>query len=400
MDEEALRLKFDALAPALNERMRRLLAAAEARAIGRGGIAAVCRASGVSRSTVERGLLELDESDPLPPEATRRRGAGRKLAIELDPTLLEDLEALVEPTQVGDPMSPLKWTSKSVRKLSQELQAMGHAVSYRTVGSLLGDLGYSLQLNKKSKEGKQHVDRDQQFRYINRLVRRMQRAGQPVISVDAKKKELVGDFKSTGKAWRPKKNPEPVRVHDFIDPELGKANPYGVYDLSRNTGWVSIGIDHDTASFAVKTISRWWKAMGTPAYPEAGELMITADSGGSNGSRVRLWKLELQELADKTGMKITVCHFPPGTSKWNKIEHRLFSFISTSWRGQPLVSLAVIVNLIAATKTETGLRVRCEIDKGTYPKGVIVSDEEMETINITRHTFQGDWNYTIHPRTT
>jgi hypothetical protein len=294
-------------------------------------------------------------------------------------------------------MSALRWTSKSVRRLADDLRGMGHPVSHQLVANLLREAGYTLQANRKSREGSHHPDRDTQFRYINDLVRRFQKAGQPVISVDTKKKELVGDFKNPGKTWRPKGAPEPVRVHDFIIPEQGKAIPYGVYDLTRNAGWVSVGIDHDTAAFAVNSIRRWWQKMGRPAYPRARSLLITADSGGSNGPRVRLWKWQLQQFATKTGLTLTVCHFPPGTSKWNKIEHRLFSYISTNWRGRPLVSLAAIVSLIASTRTKTGLRVRCELDRGRYPQGKVVTDRQMENTNIDGHRFHSDWNYDVNP---
>src|SRR5947199_3881852 len=332
------------------------------------------------------------------PPRIRRPGGGRKKMLAKDPTLLTDLEGLVEPTASGHPQSPLRWTSKSVRHLTEALQRMGHAVSRQLVAELLAAAGYSLQANRKTREGPNHPDRDAQFRYINQQVRRFQATGQPVISVDTKKKELVGDFKNAGRQWRPTGQPEPVRVHDFLIPERGKAIPYGVYDLTRNAGWVSVGIDHDTATFAAQTIGRWWRKMGRPRYRRARSLLITADAGGSNGARVRLWKWELQRLANRTRVAITVCHLPPGTSKWNKIEHRLFSYISTNWRGQPLVSLAVIVNLIDATRTAAGLRVRCELDRGAYPKGQDVTDSEMATLNRVPHRFHGDWNYTIHPR--
>ncbi len=390
--------KFEALAPALNERARRVWAATEAKALGHGGIVAVWRATGISVSTIRRGLEELDSGEIAEVGRVRRHGAGRKKALEKDSTLLADLEGLVEPTASGHPQSPLRWTSKSVRKLAAGLQAMGHSVSHQLVAELLHAAGYSLQANRKAREGTDHPDRDAQFRYINRRVRRFQRAGHPVISVDTKKKELVGNFKNPGKQWRTKGNPEPVRVHDFIIPEKGKAIPYGVYDLTRNAGWVSVGIDHDTASFAARAIRRWWQKMGRPIYRNADSLLITADAGGSNGPRLRLWKWELHQLAKRTGLSITVCHFPPGTSKWNKIEHRLFSYISSNWRGQPLVSLAVIVSLIASTRTEGGLRVRCELDKGSYPKGQEISAEQMAQINLVRHRFHGDWNYTIKPK--
>ena len=398
MDAGQLRAKYRALAPVLNERARRIWAATEARAAGRGGITLVSRATKISYSTIVRGLNELKSGEDAESGRVRRRGAGRKSALEKDPQLLADLEALVEPTASGDPESPLRWTSKSVRKLAEHLQLRGHAVSHQLVAELLSGAGYSLQANRKTREGTEHPDRDEQFRYINRQVGRLQTDGQPVISVDTKKKELVGDFKNTGKQWRPKDNPDLVRVHDFLIPENGKAIPYGVYDLTRNAGWVSVGIDHDTASFAARTILRWWRKMGHPVYPRAHTLLITADAGGSNGPRVRLWKWELQQLADRTGLTITVCHFPPGTSKWNKIEHRLFSYISTNWRGQPLVSLAVIVTLIASTQTAAGLRVRSELDKHSYPDRQEVSDEQMSKINLQRHRFHGDWNYTIHPQ--
>jgi hypothetical protein len=396
---QLLRQKYLALAPALNERSRRLWAAIEAKSIGHGGISIVERAVAISHSTISRGMKELKSGQkPMDAEHIRRPGGGRKNAATQDPTLKKDLEALVEPTLAGDPQSPLRWTSKSLRKLSTELQAMGHKASHQTVAALLMEAQYSLQANRKSvEEGKRHPDRDAQFRYINEQVLKFQRIHQPVISVDTKKKEIIGDFKNAGKEWRPKGTPERVRVHDFLIEENGKAAPYGVYDITRNAGWVSVGIDHDTASFAVSTIRRWWQGMGRRVYPQAKKLFITADSGGSNGARLRLWKWELQKFADETGQSITVCHFPPGTSKWNKIEHRLFSYITMNWRGRPLTSLVTIVSLIASTRTKKGLRVRCEIDKGRYPKGIEISDEQMTTINLHRHSFHGDWNYTIRP---
>lgn len=398
MDTETLRTKYTALAPALTERSRRLWAATEARALGRGGIERVKQATGLARSTIERGIRDLDSDEPLSPERTRRPGGGRKRATDKDVTLSADLDALVEPTASGDPDSPLRWTSKSVRRLAEELRAQGHVVSHTLVAELLDASGYSLQGNRKTREGPQHPDRDAQFRYILDQVRRFQKRGQPAISVDTKKKELVGDFKNAGREWRPKGTPEPVRVHDFLIPEQGKAIPYGVYDLHRNEGWVSVGIDHDTASLAVNAIRSWWQRMGRPAYPRATSLLITADAGGSNGPRVRLWKWELQRFANRTGLAITVCHFPPGTSKWNKIEHRLFSHIATNWRGKPLVSLAVIVSLIGSTTTAAGLRVRSEVDHGSYPQGTVVTDEQMARVNLKPHRFHGDWNYTIRPR--
>jgi hypothetical protein len=400
MDPETVRAKYAALAPVLNERSRRLWAATEAKALGHGGIAAVERATGISRSTIQRGLRELESfGEVLDPDRVRRSGGGRKRIVEKDPTVFSDLDALVEPTASGQPDSPLRWTSKSVRKLSDELQAMGHDISYPVVADLLHESGYSLQANRKSREGTTHPDRDAQFRYLNEIVQAQQARGEPVISVDTKKKELVGDFKNPGREWRPKGEPERVRVHDFVLPDRGKAIPYGVYDLSRDEGWVSIGIDHDTSSFAVRSIARWWEIMGRPAYEGPASLLITADAGGSNGYRVRLWKWELQRFADQSGLSLTVCHFPPGTSKWNKIEHRLFSYISMNWRGKPLTSLAVIVSLIGATTTTKGLRVRSEIDRESYPQGIKISDDQMASIQLERHDFHGDWNYTIHPNT-
>jgi hypothetical protein len=394
---DVLRTKYARLGPALNERSRRLWAATEALALGRGGIAAVEQAIGMARSTISRGIKELSSADLPEPERTRRSGGGRKRAVEKDATLLADLDALVEPTTSGAPDAPLRWTSKSVRKLTGELQAMGHEVSHQLVADLLHELDYSLQANRKTREGPPHPDRDAQFRYISDRVQRFQEERQPIISVDTKKKELVGDFKNAGREWRPQGSPEPVRVHDFIIAGQGKAIPYGIYDLTRNEGWVSVGIDHDTASFAVNAIDRWWDLMGRDVYPEAKSLLITADGGGSNGSRVRLWKWELQQFADRTGLTVTVSHLPPGTSKWNKIEHRLFSHIAMNWRGKPLVSLAVIVSLIGSTRTERGLRVRSEIDAGAYATGVSVTDAQMASIRLERDAFHGEWNYTIQP---
>ena len=399
MDITTLRRKYRAVAPGLTERSRRLWAAAEAAALGHGGIAVVERATGISRSTISRGLREVASGAhaTLPPERTRRAGGGRKRAAAKDATLVADLEALVEPTTSGDPDSPLRWTSKSVRHLADALQAMGHAVSHQLVAQLLRTAGYSLQANRKTREGPQHPDRDPQFRYLNAQVRRFQRQRQPVISVDTKKKELVGDFKNAGREWRPTGQAERVRVHDFLIPAQGKAIPYGVYDLTRDEGWVSVGIDHDTASFAVQAIRRWWRVMGRAAYPRATRLLITADAGGSNGPRVRLWKWELQQFANRTGLTITVCHFPPGTSKWNKIEHRLFSHIAMNWRGKPLVSLAAIISLIGSTTTTAGLRVRSELDRGRYPKGIAPTDAQLARLTLRPHAFHGDWNYTIRP---
>jgi transposase len=397
-DQDATRRRFEALQPVLDERLRRLWAAAEALALPHGGITAVAAATGISRRAIHLGLKELKAASPPPRERRiRRAGAGRKRLVERDPTLAADLERLIEPSTRGDPESPLRWTCKSTRQLAAELQRQGHQVSHVTVAELLHELGYSLQANSKTIEGTTHPERNAQFEYINRVVQEQLAAGEPVVSVDTKKKELVGDFKNAGQTWRPAGEPERVRVHDFAIPELGKASPYGVYDLAQNAGWVSVGVDHDTAAFAVQSVRRWWQSMGRDAYPRATRLLITADSGGSNGYRVRLWKRELQRLADELGLAITVCHLPPGTSKWNKIEHRLFAFISQNWRGQPLVSHEAIVNLIASTTTATGLTVRAELDRAGYPKGVQVSDHEMAAINLQPHPFCQDWNYTISP---
>ncbi len=397
-DVAVIRQKYLSLRGVLDERARRLWAAAEARAAGRGGFTAVLRATGMSSKTLARGMRELDSGEQLSAGRVRRPGGGRKAAKALDPGLTVALEKLVEPVTRGDPESPLRWTSKSLRRLSEELRAQGYQASHTLVGQLLGEAGYSLQANRKTREGANHPDRNAQFEHINGRVKRQLKRGQPVISVDTKKKELVGDFANKGQEWRRKGHPAEVRVHDFIDKKLGKAIPYGVYDLGRNAGWVSIGVDHDTASFAVNTIRRWWRHMGRRAYPRAASLLITADSGGSNGTRLRLWKWELQRFADDTGVTLHVCHLPPGTSKWNKIEHRMFSFISQNWRGKPLLTHATIINLIAATRTDTGLTVRCVLDRRQYPKKVKVTDEQMRRIRITPDAFHGDWNYTIRPR--
>jgi hypothetical protein len=398
IDESAIRLRFEALAPVLDERGRRRFAAAEAATGGRGGVSAVARVTGIARSTIGRGLAELRAREPVAGDRVRRPGGGRKSLSETDASLLDDLRSLVEPATRGDPQSPLLWTSKSVRKLSESLREMGHTIGRTLVGQLLHQLGYRLQANRKTREGSSHPDRDAQFHYINERVKEALAAGEPAISVDTKKKELVGDFKNGGREWRPKGSPEEVRVHDFVIPALGRAVPYGVYDIAANAGWVSVGIDHDTAAFAANAIRGWWKLMGRERYPNARSLLITADGGGSNSWRVRLWKIELQKLADELGVPITVCHLPPGTSKWNKIEHRLFSFITGNWRGKPLVSHQVIVQLIAATTTKTGLKVRCQLDENTYPAGIKVSDAEMEAVNLTPHDFHGDWNYTVTPK--
>jgi transposase len=400
MDTDLIKQRFASLEPFLDERLRRLYAAAEAKALGYGGVSVVARETGVSRRAISNGIKELGGSAASQVRRIRKAGGGRKRTVASDTTLVHDLGQLVEPSSRGDPESPLRWTCKSVRKLAEELNRQGHQVSHRLVAELLQDLGYSLQANRKTREGAAHPDRNAQFEHINDQVRAYQSDGQPVISVDAKKKELIGDFKNGGRELRPKGDPEAVRVHDFMIPELGKATPYGVYDLTHNLGWVNIGIDHDTATFAVESIRRWWQRMGQPLYPAARQLLITADGGGSNGSRLRLWKVELQKLADETGLEIAVCHLPPGTSKWNKIEHRLFSSISQNWRGKPLISHEVIVNLIAATVTQTGLKVCCQVDTHSYPKGIVVSDDDLAQVNLQPDDFHGDWNYVISPRTT
>jgi transposase len=398
IDETAIAARYQAVSPLLDERARRLTAGAEALAIGRGGVAAVARATGLARTTVARGLADVRAGERLDRGRVRRAGAGRPAIEQRDPTLRADLEALIEPGTRGDPESPLRWTTRSVRNLAAELGRQGHRVSHQTISELLHDLGYSLQANRKTLEGTAHPDRDAQFEHLNAAVQLQLSLGEPVISVDTKKKELVGPFRNGGKELRPAGDPERVSMHDFVLPELGRASPYGVYDLAANEAWVSVGTDHDTAAFAVEAIRRWWATMGAPLYPEAKRLLVTADAGGSNGYRLRLWKAELQKLADETGLEIAVCHFPPGTSKWNKIEHRLFSAITQNWRGKPLVSHEVIVKLIAATTTRTGLRVRSALDTGDYPAGVRVSDAQMETLYLRRDDFHGDWNYTLLPR--
>ena len=401
--ESAIRNRYLSLEWTLDERLRRLYAAAEAKALGHGGVTLVWKATGVAKGSIQQGLKELEQRvDAVEPNSQRIRkiGAGRKASVTNDAELLSALESLVEPVTRGDPESPLRWTCKSLRQLESELVAQGYTVSHSSIGGLLKGLGYSLQGNRKTLEGTSHPDRNAQFEYINSRVEEAVSIGQPVISVDTKKKELVGHFKNGGKEWRPQGKPEKVNVYDFVDKELGRANPYGVFDLADNSGWVSVGTDHDTASFAVSTIRRWWLVMGKPLYPDAKELLITADGGGSNGSRVRLWKLELQQLSDELGFPIRVSHFPPGTSKWNKIEHQLFSHISMNWRGQPLVSHEVIVNLIASTTTRKGLKVRAELDSNLYPKGIKVTDEEFASIRISRDEFHGEWNYSIMPNGT
>ncbi len=395
--DTALGEKLRAVLPYLNERQRRLVLAAEARALGRGGVVRVARATGVSRPTIHQGLRELAQPAGTA-ERVRRPGGGRKALTERDPTLLADLEALVDPDTRGDPLSPLRWTCKSTGQLASALAGRGHLVGQRTVAKLLDQAGYSLQAPAKRLAGAQHPDRDAQFRYLNEQVKAFLAAGRPVVSVDAKKKELVGAFKNGGREWQPVGRPEVVNVYDFPDPHLGKAIPYGIYDVGRNTGWVSVGQDHDTASFAVASLRRWWEAVGAAAYPDAARLLICADGGGSNGYRVRLWKVELQRLADATGLAVTVCHLPPGTSKWNKIEHRLFAHISMNWRGRPLISHEVIVDLIGATTTRAGLRVQAELDPSPYPTKIKVSDAEFARLQITPHPFHGEWNYTLTPR--
>lgn len=398
---ELIKTKYRALAPLMDERMRRQWAASEATAYGWGGIQAIAQATGLSPTTIRKGQAELAERAEHPenaiPARLRHAGAGRKRKTEEFPELVEELERLVDPVTRGDPESPLRWTCKSAATLALELTTRKRKVSENTVRRLLIASGYSLQSNRKTREGAAHPDRNAQFEHINTTVRRIQQRGQPVISVDTKKKELVGDFKNSGREWQPKGKPEEVRVHDFIDKKLGKAIPYGVYDVTQNQGWVSVGIDHDTARFAVEAIRRWWAKMGSRGYPKAHELLITADGGGSNGSRSRLWKVALQDLATDLGLWIHVCHFPPGTSKWNKIEHRMFSYITQNWRGRPLVSHEVIINLIANTATQQGLIVKAGLDTGSYPTGIKVSDEELALVNLTPENFHGDWNYTIAP---
>jgi hypothetical protein len=387
----------------MNERLRRHWAACEALTLPRGGVTLVAQATGLSRTTIWAGLRQLrhPEAGPdadLPPQRSRQAGAGRPFLEEADPTLVKDLEALVEATTRGDPQSPLRWTCKSTRNLAAELNRQGHTVSYRTVAALLHDLDYSLQANRKTREGSSHPDRDAQFEHISRQVRLFQRAGQPVVSVDTKKRELVGDFTNAGQEWRPAGAPEEVRAKDFPDKRLGKVTPAGVYDLSYNEGWVSVGIDHNTAPFVTETIRRWWCEMGAPLYPGAERLLVTVDAGGSNGYRCRLWKVAVQQLADTTGLRITVCHFPPGTSKWNKIEHRMFCHITKNWRGKPLLSHAVVVNLIGNTKTKAGLHIQAELDTNAYETGIEVSDQELAAVRIKKDTFHGEWNYTISPK--
>jgi hypothetical protein len=397
MEHAAIKKRFEKLDQYLDERLRRLVAGAEALAIGRGGISAVSRETGLCREAIREGCQELERQDHLPEGRVRRKGAGRKRTVDQDPTLKADLEQLIDPVTRGDPESPLRWTCKSTRQLADALHEMGHRTSHRMVGELLRDLGYRLQSNRKTLEGSSHPDRNAQFEHIHAQVKQFQDRGDPVISVDTKKKELIGNFKQAGREWLPEGQPESVQVHDFQDPELGKVAPYGVYDPTLNIGWVNVGTDHDTSQFAVESIRRWWCSMGATCYPQTQRLLITADGGGSNGSRVRLWKRELQALATELGLAITICHFPPGTSKWNQIEHRLFSFITMNWRGRPLISHEVVVNLIASTTNRKGLQVYCELDGNKYPKGLKVTDAEMNNLKIDRHSFHGEWNYTILP---
>jgi len=398
-----VRQKYELLGPVMTERMRRQWAASEALTLARGGLTLVAEATGLSRTTIWAGIRELRHGSPTDaqerdPQRSRRVGGGRRLVEANDPTLVGHLENLVDPATRGDPMSPLRWTCKSTRKLAEELRHRGHEVSHQTVAVVLRSLGYNLQVNRKTREGSGHPDRNAQFAYINGRVRVFQKRRQPVVSVDTKKKELIGDFKNNGVEWQPEGEPEEVRSKDFPDKRLGKAIPYGVYDLTCNAGWVSVGVDHDTAAFAAETIRRWWEEMGRLSYPQATELLVTADGGGSNGSRNRLWKVSLQRLADAIGVRISVCHFPPGTSKWNKIEHRMFCHITKNWRGRPLTSRAVVVNLIGNTRTEAGLEIHAELNENEYPTGVKVTDAELAEVCIKKNAFHGEWNYTIEPR--
>ncbi|MGH2741207.1 MAG: ISAzo13 family transposase [Thermoleophilaceae bacterium] len=398
IDERAIGDRYRAVAGELNERQRRVWAGAEALSHGLGGQAAVIRATGMSHETVRKGMREVRSGERLEVGRVRRSGGGRRPLTESDPTLLADLKALVVDDARGDPESPLLWTAKSVRTLTRALREQGHRVSHETVAKLLRSLGYSLQANRKTLEGASHPDRDAQFAHINQTVADAQAAGQPTISVDTKKKELIGDFKNGGREWRPKGEPVEVRTKDFKDKQLGKVNPYGVYDLRLDEGYVSVGIDADTAQFAVNSIRSWWTHLGQARYPDAGVLTITADCGGSNGNRTRLWKTELQKLADETGLQIKVCHFPPGTSKWNKIEHRLFSFIARNWRGQPLVSRQAVVSLIGATTSTAGLKVYAELDENTYQRAIKITDAQLAAVNLIRDEFHGEWNYLIKPQ--
>ena len=398
-----VRQKYEVLAPLLHEKARRCWAASEALALGRGGISLVATATELSRPTIRRGIAELQAGDYGPADdradhpRVRRPGGGRHTLSASDGTLIEDLKRLIDPATRGDPISPLLWTCKSTRNLADALAELGHDLSHQTVSRILVEMGYSLQANRKTEEGKDHPDRNDQFEHINRKVRSFQRRGQPVVSMDTKKKEIVGNYRRSGREWEPRGQPRRVQSKDFPDKELGKVAPYGVYDLTADDGWVSVGIDHDTAEFAVESLRRWWRRMGRKAYPGARELLITADSGGSNGSRNRLWKVCLQDLANETGLEIVVCHFPPGTSKWNQIEHRMFCHITENWRGRPLMSRAVVVNLIGSTQTRTGLRIQAELDTNRYESGIKVTDHEMQSVRLRRDKFHGDWNYRIEP---
>jgi len=396
--EEIIAKKYRVMSGLLNERQSRLWAAAESLSLGYGGISLVSRATGISRVTISRGIKELEEEEPLSPERSRRPGGGRKKGCELQPTLKPSLDAIVEPTAKGDPMSPLRWTTHSTRRLANQLRESGLRVSKTQVGQLLHEMGYHLSGNRKSLEGGTNPDRNAQFEIINAQATMFLKQGCPVISVDAKKKELIGNYRQNGRVWRPKGEPELVKVYDFIDKELGKATPYGIYDLQKNLGWVNVGIDHDTAEFAVESIRRWWIYLGKELYPNAKDIFITADGGGSNGSRNRLWKFCLQEFADESGLTIHVSHFPPGTSKWNKIEHRLFNHISMNWKGQPLTSLDVIINLIGHTTSQTGLKVYAMEDHNTYPTKRKITDKQLNALNIIKNEFLGKWNYTIKPK--
>lgn len=399
---EQITLKYSHLEPLLNERSRRLWAATEASVLGYGGILAVHRATGLSQNTIRSGLKQMCSlpEEALSPDEIRAAGGGRPRLAVVDPSIVTDLDGLVEPTSRGEPECTLRWTCKSVNHLAIALQQMGHQVCAMTVYNLLRGMGYSLQSNRKTEEGNQHPDRNRQFEYIDRQVKAFSKQNRPVISIDTKKKENIGNFKNEGKEWQPKGEPTPVKSHDFPDQTLGKAIPYGVYDLRQNQGWVNVGIDHDTAEFAVESIRRWWEQLGKAHYPRSKHLLITADCGGSNGYRNRLWKLKLQEFADETGLNLHVCHFPPGTSKWNKIEHRLFCHITTNWRGQPLTSLQTVINLISNTTTQKGLDVYAQLDDNLYPTGIKVTDEQFNGLNIQRRRFHGEWNYLIHPRKT
>ena len=393
--------RFEIISWALDERLKRLFAASEAKVLGRGGVTKIAQATGLARMTIYAGLKELEnrseESIDVTIGRTRKSGGGRKKIFQTSPAILDDLKTLVEPTTRGDPESPLLWTCRSLRNLASELVSLGHKISHETTGLLLEKLGYSLQGNRKTLEGSNHPDRNAQFEFINTKVQEIQSENNPVISVDTKKKELIGQYKNSGKTYRAKGDPEKVKTYDFVDEKLGRANPYGVYDIANNIGWVSVGTDHDTSAFAVDTIRKWWNSMGKERYPNATELMITADGGGSNGSRVRLWKIELQNFANEIGIPIHISHFPPGTSKWNKIEHKMFCYISMNWRGKPLISHEVIVNLIANTRTRSGLKIEADINKNIYPTGIKISDEEFSSINIIRNEFHGEWNYIIKP---